>query len=75
MLNQKYGNSWQNNVKVVFAGDDATDEDAMKALKGHAATFRISSIKDLPTSANKIIHSIDDMVKILKIIENSLKNL
>ena len=28
-------------VRILFAGDDVTDEDAMKALKGMAISFRI----------------------------------
>ena len=30
-------------VRVLFAGDDVTDEDAISALKGMAMTFRIVS--------------------------------
>ena len=30
-------------VRIIFAGDDTTDEDAINALKGMAMTFRIVS--------------------------------
>lgn len=72
-MNKKYGNNWKNSVKVIFAGDDTTDEDAMKVLKGYAATFRISSNKDLVTFADKIVNSTEDVVKILKHTEACLK--
>lgn len=73
LLDKKYGNAWKNNIKVVFAGDDTTDEDAMKALKGFSATFRISSNKDVTTFAEKVVSSTEDIVKILEIIEAQLK--
>lgn len=73
LLDKKYGNTWKNNVKVIFAGDDTTDEDAMKVLKGFGATFRISQKKNVITFAEKIVNSTMDIVKILKIIEASLK--
>ena len=30
-------------IRIFFAGDDVTDEDAISALKGMAITFRIVS--------------------------------
>lgn len=30
MLSREFGDNWPNTVKVIFAGDDTTDEDAMK---------------------------------------------
>nr|CAH7729595.1 unnamed protein product [Callosobruchus chinensis] len=69
LLEQKYGKNWEKDVKVVFAGDDTTDEDAMKALKGHAATFRIAKSCDIQTHAEKVVSSIEDVVKILEIIK------
>lgn len=73
LLERKYSNTWKNNVKVIFAGDDTTDEDVMKALKGFAATFRISPKKDVTTFAEKVLNSTDDIVKILEVIEAHLK--
>lgn len=73
LLNKQYGESWKKDVKVLFAGDDTTDEDAMKALKGHALTFRISPKSDIKTAADVRISSTEDVVKILKIIEAQFK--
>lgn len=30
ILREEFGNNWSNDVKVIFAGDDTTDEDAMR---------------------------------------------
>ncbi|CAH1954724.1 unnamed protein product [Acanthoscelides obtectus] len=68
LLEQKYGKQWRKNVKVVFAGDDTTDEDAMEALKGYAATFRIARTCDIKTHAEKLLSSTEHVVKILEII-------
>lgn len=32
ILRQEFGNDWTEKVKVIFAGDDTTDEDAMKVF-------------------------------------------
>ena len=33
ILKSAFGVNWSDNIRVFFAGDDITDEDAMKALK------------------------------------------
>ena len=33
ILKTAFGIHWSDNIRVIFAGDDLTDEDAMKALK------------------------------------------
>lgn len=52
ILSEKYGHDWASNVKVVFAGDDTTDEDAMKSLKGRGISFRVESLPDIHTYAD-----------------------
>lgn len=42
ILCKEFGHDWTDRIRVVFAGDDTTDEDAMEVLKGMAATFRIA---------------------------------
>ncbi|KAL1509605.1 hypothetical protein ABEB36_004315 [Hypothenemus hampei] len=74
LLNKKYGdNKWKKNVKVIFAGDDTTDEDAMLALKGNALTFRIVPNPGFETHANKLLSSTESVVYILKLISSLLK--
>lgn len=71
LLNKIYGPTWKNNVKVIFAGDDTTDEDAMIMLKGYGATFKVSQTEDIGTAAERRINSTEDVVKILKLIEKN----
>ncbi|CAG9860345.1 unnamed protein product [Phyllotreta striolata] len=54
LLEQKFGSDWKDKAKVIFVGDDTTDEDAMKALKGNSATFRIAKDCTIQTHADKI---------------------
>lgn len=72
LLNKEYGDNWKNNVHIIFAGDDTTDEDAMKALKGFAATFRIVTNENIITAAEQRINSTEDVVQILNIIEKNM---
>lgn len=33
ILREEFGDNWNEKVKVIFAGDDTTDEDAMKVTE------------------------------------------
>jgi trehalose 6-phosphate synthase/phosphatase len=41
MLEKLHGLRWAEKVKVVYIGDDETDEGAMRALCGLGITFRV----------------------------------
>merc|ERR1719154_130818 len=41
ILRSAFGVAWSERIRVIFAGDDLTDEDAMKALQGLAYSFRV----------------------------------
>ncbi|CAH1098658.1 unnamed protein product [Psylliodes chrysocephalus] len=69
LLEKEYGSSWQNESKVIFVGDDTTDEDAISALKGNAASFRITKSCTVETQAEKLISSPEETLKILKLVE------
>jgi len=73
ILNREFGeNNWQGKVKVVFVGDDTTDEDAMLALQGNAATFRIARRADKISHADKLLSSTKSVVNILNLIQKLL---
>jgi len=41
ILRGEFGVNWSERIRIIYAGDDLTDEDAMKALKGLAYSFRV----------------------------------
>lgn len=45
ILEQMYGIEWPTKVKVIFAGDDTTDEDAMKVSFDQSEMIRPMTIK------------------------------
>ena len=42
ILKTAFGIHWSDNIRVIFAGDDLTDEDAMKALKVRKSSILIA---------------------------------
>jgi len=83
ILRNEFGNNWsgqgqvreivRSRVRVIFAGDDVTDEDAMRALKGMAMTFRICDSNAMTkTCADKRLPSTDSVVTLLKWIERHM---
>lgn len=52
VLREKYGPAWSEHVRVIYVGDDQTDEDAFRFLAGLAMTFRVGSA-DTPTAASR----------------------
>jgi trehalose 6-phosphate synthase/phosphatase len=52
ILRARYGPSWSEHVRVIYVGDDQTDEDAFRFLAGLSTTFRVGSA-DTPTEASR----------------------
>ncbi|XP_004536200.1 probable trehalose-phosphate phosphatase C [Ceratitis capitata] len=52
ILKNQFGINWSQKIKVIFAGDDTTDEDAMRLLQGSGISFRVSADPDLETYAD-----------------------
>jgi trehalose 6-phosphate synthase/phosphatase len=50
VLRARHGPSWSEHVRVIYVGDDETDEDAFRFLAGLAMTFRVGSAQT-PTAA------------------------
>ncbi|KAK0178316.1 hypothetical protein PV328_002276 [Microctonus aethiopoides] len=72
ILRTAFGLDWSERIRIIYAGDDNTDEDAMKALKGMAATFRVTSSHIVRTSAERRLPSTDSVLTMLKWVERHL---
>ncbi|EDW77892.1 uncharacterized protein Dwil_GK24303 [Drosophila willistoni] len=66
ILKQKFGDNWAKDVKAVFAGDDTTDEDAMRVLKGLGRSFRIAADAQIQTFADFRLPKQDVMTDLLQ---------
>ncbi|CAG9820300.1 unnamed protein product [Phaedon cochleariae] len=72
ILRTAFGVDWCERIRIIYVGDDATDEDAMQALKGMAATFRVTSSQITKTSAERRLPSTDSVLTMLKWVERHL---
>jgi trehalose 6-phosphate synthase/phosphatase len=52
IVRELYGPAWSETVRVVYIGDDQTDEDAFRVLAGLGITFRVGSA-EAPTHARR----------------------
>nr|XP_014089125.1 probable trehalose-phosphate phosphatase C [Bactrocera oleae]XP_014089126.1 probable trehalose-phosphate phosphatase C [Bactrocera oleae]XP_014089127.1 probable trehalose-phosphate phosphatase C [Bactrocera oleae]XP_014089128.1 probable trehalose-phosphate phosphatase C [Bactrocera oleae]XP_036222823.1 probable trehalose-phosphate phosphatase C [Bactrocera oleae]XP_036222825.1 probable trehalose-phosphate phosphatase C [Bactrocera oleae] len=52
ILKNQFGDDWAKKIKVIFAGDDNTDEDAMRLLQGSGLSFRVSTDPNIQTYAD-----------------------
>jgi len=58
ILRARYGPAWSENVRVIYVGDDHTDEDAFRFLAGLASTFRVGSA-EAPTAAARYLPDVN----------------
>ena len=59
-------------IRIIYAGDDVTDEDAISALKGMAFTFRVSNSNLTQTGADKRLPSTDSVLTLLHWVEKHM---
>jgi len=72
ILRTLFGVDWCDRISTIFAGDDRTDEDAMKALQGMAVTFRVTALQNVRTVANYRLPGTDAVFTMLRWIEGRL---
>jgi len=66
ILNHNFGSNWREDLKVVFAGDDTTDEDVFELLMGIGVTFRVTKSSDIVTKATYKVPSTESITKLLE---------
>ncbi|XP_037927128.1 alpha,alpha-trehalose-phosphate synthase [UDP-forming]-like [Hermetia illucens] len=69
ILRTAFGVDWSERIKIIYAGDDLTDEDALVSLKGMARTFRITNSDFVKTAADHRLPSTDSVLTLLKWVE------
>ncbi|KAF4521294.1 hypothetical protein B566_EDAN002298 [Ephemera danica] len=72
ILRTAFGLDWSERVRIIYAGDDVTDEDAMLALKGMAITYRVTASHSVRTAANRRLPSTDSIFTMLKWVEQHM---
>lgn len=73
ILRTTYGVDWPERVRIVYAGDDDADEDAMETLSGLACTFRVSKYPVRNgTAANYRLRDPNSVLSLLRCIEARL---
>ncbi len=65
VLRQRHGQAWSTALRVLYAGDDDTDEDAFRALQGLGLTFRVGPA-DQPTSARRRLRDVSAVEALLR---------
>jgi len=73
ILERLYGSDWQERVGAIYIGDDTTDEDAMRALKGQGKSIKVC-VNDAPTNADVTIKSTHSVVHFLHWLLGKLSN-
>jgi trehalose-phosphatase len=65
VLREKYGPTWSESLRAIYAGDDETDEDAFRGLLGLGATFRVGPATE-PTRARRRLSDVDAVETMLR---------
>nr|XP_014089059.1 trehalose-phosphate phosphatase B [Bactrocera oleae] len=70
ILEKHFEADWAKKLKIIYVGDDTTDEDAIKVLHGLGKTFRVSELPTLKTYANYQIKTVEEVGWLLKAIQS-----
>ena len=65
VLRRKYGPGWSESVRVIYVGDDETDEDAFRSLHGLGMTFRVGPATS-PTRARRRLSDVGAVETLLR---------
>lgn len=69
ILSHNFGEDWRRHVKVLFAGDDTTDEDVFELLQGTGVTFRVTKDPEMKTKATYKVPSTESVTTLLQWVE------
>lgn len=72
ILRTTYGADWPERVRIVYAGDDDTDEDVMETLNGLSCTFRVSKSAAVKTAANYRLKDPEAVLAMLRLVEERM---
>jgi trehalose 6-phosphate synthase/phosphatase len=65
LVRQRYGPGWSAHTRAIYMGDDDTDEDAFRVLRGLGETFRVAS-PARPTLASHRLHDVAGVEALLR---------
>ncbi len=71
ILTRLYGEDWPRVARVVYAGDDRTDEDVFETLADPAVTVKVGP-HVYPTAARYHLDSVEDVYRWIRLIERWL---
>ncbi|MEE8314403.1 MAG: bifunctional alpha,alpha-trehalose-phosphate synthase (UDP-forming)/trehalose-phosphatase [Myxococcota bacterium] len=66
VVRARYGQNWSERIRVIYAGDDDTDEDAFNALAGMGITFRVAGSAEMSTRATRHIPNVESVEALLR---------
>jgi len=71
ILTRLYGPDWPRRARVVYAGDDRTDEDVFETLADPAVTVKVGP-HVYPTAARYQLESVEDVYRCVRLLERWL---
>jgi len=66
VLVQRHGADWPSSVRALYVGDDVTDEDAFRSLRGIGRTIRVGPASEGPSLADYSLPDPDAVLQLLR---------